>query len=144
MKNEGEFNAHLSKEFKKRGPSLHALKIADKFTIGVSDFIIWHVGTSVGLEVKFIKDWPIRESTKILKHPFAGAQKTFLESLELTRNSGWGAVAVDSIRTVYVFKYDMIPDTGNWTRAEFTFECFKSFSYDNVDEFINHLFDLPF
>lgn len=144
MKSEGEYNAFLSKEFKKRSPELHSVKIADKFSVGISDFIIWNCATSAGLEVKFIKDWPIRSTTKILKHPFAGAQKTFLESIALTRNAGWGLIAVESEKRAYAIPYDKIPDTGNWTHEDFLIEGFTWIHYEDVDNLIKLLFDLPF
>ena len=144
MKNEGEFNMHLSKDFKRRQPELYALKVADKFSIGISDFLLFYVGTCIGMEVKLIKDWPIRKTTKIMTHPFAGGQRTFLESIKLTRNDGFGLVGVDSERRMYCIPMLKIPESGNWTHQDFVAEGFKSFDFDEIEQLINYMFDLPF
>lgn len=94
MKTENELNAALSKYFRSKMPKLHPVKVADKVTLGVSDFLLFCAFTSVGLEVKFVKELPMRDTSKVLTHEFSGAQLTFLESIELTGNRGYGLIGV--------------------------------------------------
>ena len=140
MKTEGQFNAYLSKEIKRYSPRVHVIKVADKFTTGISDFIIWCNGRSMGLESKFIDDLPKRKSTKIFSHPFSGAQVTFLESLNLAGSFGFGIVAIESQKKFYVIDYDRIPPGGNFTLEEWESTGKIPWNYDQVEDFIQYYF----
>lgn len=118
MKTENDFNRYLSKELSKFHPHIHHFKASDKFTAGVSDFILWGRGTSLALEVKFIKDFP-KGNGQLLKHPFTGAQKTFMESIELAHHTACGLIAVGANKSMYLVPHEVIPENGNWTWLEF-------------------------
>lgn len=94
MNNENDLNAALSKFMKREMPAIHTLKVADKITLGISDFLMFGPAPSVGIETKFIKELPVRDSSKALKHEFHGAQLTFLESLILSGNRGYGLIGI--------------------------------------------------
>lgn len=135
MKIENDFNRFLAVEFKKLSPDVHYLKASDKFTVGVSDFIVWRRGRSAGIESKFIRDWPSDRSL-LLKHPFTGAQQTFLESVALTCNSGIGIIGIGSEKRFFVIDYMNIPKSGNWKTEEFKRCGFYSISFDSISDFV--------
>lgn len=126
MKTENELNRNISKEFKKR-QGLHVLKASDKISVGVPDFLLWFRTKSAGFETKFVKDWG-SEKSLLLKHPFSGAQQTWLESLELSGNSGYGGVYVHCEKLLYIVHSTEIPDGGNWTTRDFRGENFPAYS----------------
>jgi hypothetical protein len=125
MKGENDFNGQLSKEFRQL-KGLHHVKVADKFTIGISDFLIWIEGTSIALETKFVKEWP-KGHLKLLQHEFTGPQQTFLESIALTGNRAFGLVYVDCVRQSFIIPWNQIPKEGNWHTEEF-----KQYGYNSV------------
>jgi hypothetical protein len=129
MKGENDFNRDLAKDL--RGfKGLHYVKVSDKFTIGISDFIIWMEGTSIALESKFVKDWP-KGHLPLLGHEFTGPQQTFLESVARTGNRAFGIVYVDCERKIFVIPWDHIPRNGNWTTEEFRqSNYFSVYRYD--------------
>ena len=140
MKTEGEFNAYLSKQLKKYNPQVASVKIADKFQVGISDFLIWANSKSLALETKHIMDLPERKTTKILTHPFSGAQLTFLETISLAGSMGYGLISIDSEQRFYVIHYKDIPSDGNFTRAQFEAVTKASFSYKEIDQFLSFFF----
>lgn len=140
MKTEGQFNAYLGKELKRFTPKLKVLKVADKFSVGISDFLIWANRRSCGIEAKFIKELPVRPLAKVLDHPFAGAQLTFLEDLNLAGSFGYGLVAVGSTEEMHLFMLESIPKTGNFTRQEFLRADKISFKFDQVPQLVDYLF----
>ena len=89
MKTENEFNAYLSREFKKiRG--LRSIKASDKYTPGISDFLLWKGGLGGFLETKFLKAFP-RPSSLLLKHPFSTEQVSFLKGMsKIADCAAWG------------------------------------------------------
>ena len=130
MKTENEFNALLSKKLKSMSPHIHYIKASDKFTIGVSDFIIWGGGgNSLVMESKFVKEIP-GPNAKLLKHPFSGSQKTFLESVALTKNQAFGLVGVHSWKEMYLIPQPLVKC--NWTVSEFQ-ELIKNPEVESVD-----------
>jgi len=135
MKNENDFNRYLSKEFSKRSPELHYLKASDKFTAGVSDFLLWHAGRSAALECKFVSTWP-SDKANLLKHTFTGAQKTFLESITLAHGRGVGLVAVGSEKMFYVFREAHIPTNGNWKTGDFRACRYHAYPFKSIDDFV--------
>ena len=139
MKTEGQFNAHLGKELTKLSPAVNYLKVADKFQIGISDFLIWYRGKTLAAECKFVTQLPKPESN-LLKHSFSGAQKTFLESMCLSGNMAIGIVGIDELQTFYTFPWTDIPPDGNWKTEDFWAVTKKedrySFSFKEVKLFI--------
>lgn len=137
MKNENAFNAFLSKELRKLQPKgYHYVKASDKFTVGISDFIIWGRGRSVALESKFISKIP-SEGSKLLQHTFSGAQVTFLESIGLSGNRAFGLVATDLL--IYLVPWDKMPSGGNWEVTEFFGERYRSFDYKEIRQMVDYL-----
>lgn len=120
--NENNFNAWLSKELRTmHGRGFHHVKISDKFTAGISDFIIWGMNSSVVIESKYISELPQKDSTKLLTHPFEGDQQTFMESVSLTGNRAFGLVAIgDKTRgSLFLIENKVIPPSGNWKTKDF-------------------------
>lgn len=143
MRTENDFNAKLGKELKKLSPSVKFIKASDRFTIGVSDFLIWAYGKNVGVESKLIKEYPVKGTSKLLSRPFTGAQRTFLNELEMSGSKGYGLVAVKSEKKMYLIRSKDIPKSGNWTLAEFNLlkERLYSFKFfDEVPVFVEFLF----
>ena len=116
MKTEGDFNAALSKQFRKAG--IFAIKVADKFTIGISDFLILHNSVTLALECKFISEWP-SDRAQLLKHPFTGEQLTFMESVRLAGHRAIGLVAVKEAGKMILIESQAIPESGNWNTGDF-------------------------
>ena len=133
MKTEGDFNRLLSRELRKAGPGLYHLKTADRFTVGISDFLIWNMGKTVALETKFVNGIP-SEKASLLKHPFSGAQITFLESMALSGNAAFGGIYLNELNLFYLIPGGSIPTTGNWKTKDFFksgFPIFKLWSEIN-------------
>jgi hypothetical protein len=141
MKTEGDFNAYLSKELRRFTPKVAVLKIADKFTTGISDFLIWANGRSLALESKFITELPTRATTKILSHPFSGAQTTFLETINLAGSISYGLIAIDSEKKFYLIYHSFIPQDGNFTRQQFEETPKAAFDYKDIEGFLTFIFD---
>lgn len=141
MKTENDFNAELSKKLKKYSPEVHTIKISDKFTVGISDFLIMCMGKTLALETKFEKSFPQRQTSQVLSHPFSGAQLTFLESVALAGNMGYGMVAIEETQKMYVFPYAAIPVSGNFTRAEFESRFVAEIPLNEMDRFLLFFFN---
>jgi hypothetical protein len=140
LKTEGQFNAHLSKEFKRFNPKLKCLKVADKFSVGISDFLLWGNGKSRAIESKFVTHLPVRATTKVLSHPFAGAQLTFLEDICLAGCSGWGLIGIGETKTMHLLMLEDIPKEGNFTKEEFVGMRQVVFGFDEVPLLVDYLF----
>ena len=110
MKDENVFNSWLSSRLRTKEPDLIAKKLSDKYKRGIVDFVIWGLGTSVGLECKFISDYPLRDSSKALTHQFTPEQLNFMRQMEGTGNKAFGLVYVDSIRAAHVMPYSYLYD----------------------------------
>jgi len=120
VRTENELNSLLSRELKKV-EQLHgtvSLKTSDRFQVGISDFLIWHNDTSIGIESKFTKSLPKKDGL-VLSRPFTGPQRTWLSRMSRTGCGGFGLVGIDSLKTAYVFHRAHIPESGNWTKSEF-------------------------
>ena len=139
MKTEGDLNQILGKKLKVLWPELYHIKASDKFTLGISDFLLWYNSESAGLETKLVLSTPSMRS-KLLTHPFSGAQITFLESLSLTKNRGWGGVYVKETDSFYLIPYPEIPKTGNWKTEDFFAAKYKSVPLNDVKALIGVIF----
>lgn len=135
MKNENVFNRFFSGELIKQ-PSTHYLKASDRFTGGVSDFIIWRGARSTVVENKFITDWP-SDRAKLLTHVFTGPQRTFLESVYLTGCRALGLVAIGKEKRFFVMDYKHIPESGNWKTGDFKAKGFHAYPFQCVDKFLD-------
>lgn len=116
MRTEGEFNAQLSKRFKAEG--IMTLKICDRMSLGISDFLLFRRGLATALEVKFLTHWPA-DAAQLLKHPFTGPQQTFLESFKLAGHNAYGLVVVRAHHCMAVIPASEIPLDGNWNTLQF-------------------------
>jgi penicillin-binding protein-related factor A (putative recombinase) len=114
---ENKFNAKLSQYLRKT--KTHYVKVSDRTTVGISDFLIWHEGMSVALETKRIPCLPCKDTARILGHPFSRPQIRFLKNMILSGNLGYGLIAVDSEKTMYLIPTDEIPESGNWALDDF-------------------------
>ena len=95
MKSENDFNAYLGRELKKLSKKgFSHLKISDRFHPGVSDFFLWHQSIGSAIESKFIDNLPVRGTTKIMTHPFTGAQKGFFKRMEPGGAGRFGLVGI--------------------------------------------------
>lgn len=131
MKNENSFNAFLSQKLRTlQNSGYHHLKTSDRFTAGIPDFLIWGHGRSLALECKFIQHFPKTGGCLLLdKHPFTGPQRTYLESIGITKNRAFGLVVVWSANVMYLVPWDRIKE--NWTVEAFATEGFFSFPIDH-------------
>ena len=135
MRTENQFNSYLGKYFKKYQPETYAIKVSDRFSIGISDFLIFSYGKAMALETKFILAMG-SDKSDLLTHPFSGAQMTFLESIGLTTNQAWGMVTVYEEQKLYCVKYSEIPPTGNWKTGAFKKETIFKYDWDKAMDFV--------
>ena len=137
---ENDFNAELSKHLRKMTPEVHYIKASDKFTVGISDFLLWHKGTCAAVESKYVREWP-RPSANLLKHAFTGPQVTFLESVALTKNKAYGLIGVGEEQKMYLVNWVQIPPSGNWTTRQFIEMQFTTFAIKDVDGLVRWIFN---
>ena len=119
MNTENQFNTYLGKELMKLSTTVDFMKASDKYQVGVSDFLLWSEGVSTVLEVKFIKEWPKRESSKILSHIFSGPQLTFMHRKEVVGTKAFGLIYHKGEDTMYLIRSTIIPESGNWSMGDF-------------------------
>lgn len=137
---ENRFNAKLTLFLRKT--KTHYVKVNDRTTVGISDFLIWHEGMSAGLEVKRILAFPKKEKAKLLSHPFSRPQLRFLKNMQQSGNLGWGLISIHQTKTMYLINPDEIPDSGNWTLAQFLVDknSFKSFDVNDFKGLFKGIF----
>jgi penicillin-binding protein-related factor A (putative recombinase) len=137
MKNENHLNAEISKKLRVlHNHGYYHTKISDRFSAGVSDFLIWGRGRSAALEVKFVKNWP-SDAAALLDHTFTGPQLTFMESIELTKNPAFGLVAVEEARSFFLIPYNALPESGNWATGDFRSKRWIRTDWMDVQELVN-------
>lgn len=137
MKNENEFNAYLKKEFKKFS-QYKAIKVSDRFKIGLPDWLIFHQGRAAAVECKFAKEW--HNGKNVLNHAVSGPQITAL--------NGFSAVSVPALvligfadrKEMYVGRPGHLTPTGNVT-GNIIFENFFGFAFGEIDLLLKHLFE---
>ncbi len=141
MKTENELNRHIAKQLKRYEPSISYLKVCDRMSDGIPDFLTWNInGGPSAFEVKFIKCFPNTDK-QILGHVFSGAQITRLETLGLSGCKTYGVIGVGELSRFYVFKASLIPPSGNWKINEFEAIIIcdpdtRVYGFDEVDKFI--------
>lgn len=119
MKTENDFNAYLTKEIRKLGTDYRAVKLCDRFKIGLADWLMFYKGKPVALEAKFVKTLPKTKAKKVLGHPITGPQISFLVGMELAGVRGFAIVASSSDSMMRLIPTHEIPPTGNFTLEEF-------------------------
>lgn len=103
MRNENEFNAYLSKNFRKMYKRVKYTKVSDRFTPGVSDFLVWFSGgNSAALECKYVQSLGDEDKPALQKHPFTPAQINFLRDIASTGNVASGLIFVNDIRKMFL------------------------------------------
>ncbi len=143
MKDENEFNSKISKALKPletRENFTFAVKAADKFRSGVSDFMIYRGGRATALENKFLRKWP-SDRSKLLSHPFSGPQITYLESLKLAGCGAYGMIGVEEEKAMFLIPQTHIPENGNWKTGEFKSRAFQRIDWLDVDSLLEELFN---
>lgn len=141
MQGENKFNAYLSEKIRKMGTGYYAMKTSDRFSLGVSDFIIFYQGRAVTIESKFIKALPKREGL-VLSHAFSPTQVSFMDHIGLAGVSCYGLIGIDDLRTMVLVERKLIPATGNWKKPEFvdTMEKSATFKFNEVQALVEHIF----
>lgn len=110
MRNENEFNSFLTRHFRKHSKRMKAIKSCDRFTPGVSDFLLWFTsGVSSALESKYIDDF-VKDDKKntLTKHPFTPAQINFLRDLDGKGCKAYGIVAVKDLKKMFLLPFSLI------------------------------------
>ena len=138
MKTEGNFNSHLSKQFKKLAPDVHYLKASDRFAVGVSDFLVFGKGKTLAIESKFVNTVP-GDNVRLLNHEFTGPQLTFLESMELAGCRALGLVGIKEFGRMYLIERRFLKN--NWKVREFL-ELLPEFAEYEFKEVPKMLWDL--
>ena len=148
MKNEGDLNRYLTKEIKKI-PHVMMVKASDKYTPGISDFLLWKDGKGAFLETKFISHIP-STNKNLLKHAFSPKQVSFLRGMtNVAGCPSWGAVAVGEDRKIYCIPSWELPEEGNWKTEEFVKlksdllgipPKIKTFGFSEISYMIEQLF----
>jgi hypothetical protein len=140
MKTENDFNRFLSEEIKRLSPDIFYFKAADKYGLGVPDFLLWGYGYSTVFETKFIQEMPARNTTKLLKHTFKRTQQSFIKKIIATDNPGWGIIGCKASRVIYVINGDAIPESGNLNTLELQglmkMGKVKLFEFGDIEEMI--------
>ena len=132
MKTENDLNAHISKALKKRAPSLFSFKAADKYTAGMPDFLVWHLGVSYALEVKYVKSLPAKPLALVLNHAFSPKQLAKMSQMQSAGVRCYGAVGVKD-QGLYLIPLNKIPPSGNWRAKEWLPEATLHVDFKAVD-----------
>lgn len=152
MKTENDFNKYLTAQFKKI-KWLKYVKTADKYTPGISDFMLWAQGKGAFLETKLIKKTP-KEESLLLKHPFSSKQVSFLRGMTSVAGCpAWGAIGILEEKVICCVPSWMIPMEGNWRTVDFLKmwpqldqilyydeKAIKIYPFDHVEELVIDLF----
>jgi len=113
-KTEGAFNSFLASEFQKYRPRFYAIKLADKYKAGISDFLIFCDGKGIALESKNILTRG--SSGLLLKHPFSPQQRNFFRNVDGTRNFAMGILGIDDEKKMFLIHPSIITENGNIPR----------------------------
>lgn len=93
---ESQFKSEFKKGLEFYNPGILIRCISDRFVRGISDLLIWYMGSSMAIELKYLPSIPARPRTaEMLNHPFSDNQVGFLISMLSTGNSALGVVGID-------------------------------------------------
>lgn len=137
MKNENEFNAFLKGDFR-RCKGYKAIKVSDRFKIGLPDWLIFHDGRAVAAECKFAKTW---KKGNMLAHPVTPPQITSLEGFSAVFVSTAIIIGVADPRVIYVGRYKDLTPSGNVT-GEILDRDFRKFQFGDVRWILEHMFGI--
>jgi len=135
VKNENEFNSFLSREFKKC-KGYKAVKVSDRFKIGLPDWLLFHEGRAVAAECKFAKEW---KKGNMLGHAVTAPQITALEGFSSVNVSSRVVVGVADPRVIYVGCFRDITDKGNVT-GEILDAKFRKYTYGEAALLLRSMF----
>ena len=139
MKTENEFNAYLSKKFRATNATA-VLKVCDKITPGIPDFLIWRGTRSLAIESKFVAKLPKKRTAQLLKHTFSGPQLTMLETLSIGGAITYGLVGIGETKLMYLIPRDKIPMCGNWDVEGFFHQTGTTvYRFDEADVILNQV-----
>lgn len=137
MKTEGEFSSYLTRKIRELGPKYKAVKLSDRFRIGLADWIIIHEGRVAALEAKFVKQLPKRG--QLLKHPVTGPQMTSLLSMSMAGCRSWVLIANGPARTMAAVPFVDVPPTGNFP-SDFFETTELIYTFNDVPLLLNAIF----
>jgi hypothetical protein len=137
MKNEHEFNAYLKKEFKKHS-EFKAIKISDRFKIGLPDWLLFHRGKAAVLECKWAKTCA---KGNILGHTLSKPQVTSLKGFSAVSVPAMVLVGIEDERSMVLGCYSFFSETGNLCGAVVQ-DRFQKFAMTQVHELLWHLFNV--
>lgn len=144
MKDEDAFNAFLSKKFKALGSWVKALKMAEKYHIGIPDFALWSGGRGVVVESKFLPSLDVGHfKGVVLKHPFSGPQQTFLQDTLRAGTPAFGLIGIDDVKQMILVPANLIPKTGSWSTPGLVHVSQNGapvFDYGQVEEMVRAMF----
>jgi len=139
MNNEHQLNAYLTLAIKGLGNYMY-LKTSEKYMAGVSDFLVWHKGMGLALEVKLCKGKKT-DRQKLLGHPFSSRQLSFLHGFNyIGGGHAFGLVGVADEKRLYPVKWDVMPSSGNWQYGEFMEKHKLYFGYKEIDKLMEYMF----
>jgi len=118
MNTENDFNGYITKEIRKLGTDYKAIKLSDKFKIGLPDWIMFYRGQAVAVESKFVRRLPKRG--KVLKHPVTGPQISYLSSLSMAGVTCKVIVGAAFDSHIYVLDFTELPVGGNFYPTDFS------------------------
>ena len=139
MKNEHQLNAYLTLAIKGLGNYMY-LKTSEKYLAGVSDFLVWHKGMGLALEVKLCKGKKT-EKQKLLGHPFSSKQLSFLHGFNyIGGGHAFGLVGMAEEKRLYPVRWDDMPTSGNWKYGEFVEKHKTSFGMTEINLLMAYMF----
>ena len=98
------------------------LKTSEKYMAGVSDFLVWHKGVGLAMEVKMAKKRIVNREVKgkLLGHPFSSKQRSFLEGFaRIGGGKAFGVIYMQDTKRIHPVRWEDIPESGNWGASEF-------------------------
>jgi hypothetical protein len=136
MKTEHDFNAWLKKELR-RVAEYKAVKISDRFKIGLPDWLIFHHGRAVVVECKFIPD--LAKNKNLLGHPVTRPQITSLKSFEAVDVLPFVLVGVRGENIMYLGSYHELTSSGNVT-LDILDSAFKMYGHSQISLLLEYMF----
>lgn len=117
MRTENEFNARLTKDIRKLGTTYKAIKMSDRFKIGVPDWLMFYEGRAVAVEAKFVQKIPPKR--KVLSHPVTGPQISYMKSLSLAGVPCKVIIGASFDDLVRIVSLEDLPEDGNFSSEQF-------------------------
>lgn len=139
MKSEHQFNAFLKKEFKKH-EDFKAVKVSDRFKIGLPDWMIFHSGRAVVVECKWAATCSL--TVNALGHTLSKTQITALKSFSKVGVTGAVLIGFGPTKSMSVGCYSHFNDAGN-IKGSVVHELFTTFEMSDTLGLLQYLFSKP-